>query len=109
MLTCRGCLQENISCDFDSTSLSSPQASISLLDRAPQQTAHARPTATLSTSAKRGDEVRGLLWLLDETSIDPGGSEEQLVERFLALHKSERSAYDCARSCSHQVTTFSYM
>ena len=84
-------LKENISCDFDAASLSSPHATVSLLDRAPQQTTHPRVGATLQSSAKRSDETRGLLWLLDEDSIYPGSTEEGLVERFLAIHKPERS------------------
>lgn len=37
-------------------------------------------------SLARTDEARGLLWLLEEEALQPGGSEDTLLERLLAYY-----------------------
>ncbi|XP_015736361.1 unconventional myosin-XVIIIa isoform X7 [Coturnix japonica] len=40
----------------------------------------------LVRSLTRTDEARGLLWLLEEEALQPGGSEDTLLERLLAYY-----------------------
>eukprot|EP00076_Gallus_gallus_P032303 XP_024997841.1 unconventional myosin-XVIIIa isoform X9 [Gallus gallus] len=40
----------------------------------------------LVRSLARTDEARGLLWLLEEEALQPGGSEDTLLERLLAYY-----------------------
>lgn len=47
----------------------------------------------------RTDEARGLLWLMEEEAVQPGGSEETMLERLFSYYgsvqgegKGERSA-----------------
>lgn len=37
-------------------------------------------------SLARTDEARGLLWLLEEESLQPGGNEDTLLERLFAYY-----------------------
>lgn len=37
-------------------------------------------------SLARTDEARGLLWLLEEEALQPGGSEDTLLERLFAYY-----------------------
>jgi myosin-18 len=34
----------------------------------------------------RTDEARGLLWLMEEEAVQPGGSEETLLERLFSYY-----------------------
>lgn len=36
----------------------------------------------------RTDEARGLLWLMEEEAVQPGGSEETLLERLFSYYGS---------------------
>uniref|UniRef100_A0A8C4X0B1 Uncharacterized protein n=1 Tax=Eptatretus burgeri TaxID=7764 RepID=A0A8C4X0B1_EPTBU len=57
----------------------SPPFSIAALDLPPQQTLK-RGLAT-----GRSNEVKGLLWLMEEESLVAGGNEDVLLERFFSL------------------------
>lgn len=50
----------------------------------------ARPAASLVTlqvrSLARTDEARGLLWLLEEEALQPGGNEDTLLERLFSYY-----------------------
>lgn len=61
----------------------------------------------------RTDEARGLLWLMEEEAVQPGGSEETMLERLFSYYgsiqgenKSEPSAVDSLGSpeCSVMKT-----
>lgn len=50
----------------------------------------------------RTDEARGLLWLMEEEAVQPGGSEETMLERLFSYYgsvqgesKGERSVRYC--------------
>lgn len=50
----------------------------------------------------RTDEARGLLWLMEEEAVQPGGSEETMLERLFNYYgtaqgekKGEHSACHC--------------
>lgn len=36
----------------------------------------------------RTDEARGLLWLMEEEAVQPGGSEETLLDRLFSYYGS---------------------
>uniref|UniRef100_A0A8D2LN95 Myosin XVIIIA n=1 Tax=Varanus komodoensis TaxID=61221 RepID=A0A8D2LN95_VARKO len=52
--------------------------SVATVDQASQQ--------ALVRSLTRTDEARGLLWLLEEESLQPGGNEDTLLERLFAYY-----------------------
>lgn len=39
-------------------------------------------------SLARTDEARGLLWLMEEEAVQPGGSEETMLERLFSYYGS---------------------
>lgn len=55
----------------------------------------------------RTDEARGLLWLMEEEAVQPGGSEETMLERLFSYYgsaqgenKGEHYACYCLRKQS---------
>ncbi|XP_043283473.1 unconventional myosin-XVIIIa isoform X3 [Venturia canescens] len=80
----------DIDCDDDNDvdSINSPQALVSLLDRG-QQSATMLRTSQSDLSGSRQAERKGLLWLLDEETICPGGSDESFLERLFS-HYGDR-------------------
>lgn len=41
----------------------------------------------------RTDEARGLLWLMEEEAVQPGGSEETMLERLFGYYGSAQGAH----------------
>lgn len=81
-------LDVNCDDDNDADSTNSPQALVSLLDRG-QQSATMLRTSQSDLSGSRQAERKGLLWLLDEETICPGGSDESFLERLFS-HYGDR-------------------
>ncbi|KAM8853718.1 unconventional myosin-XVIIIa isoform 11-T11 [Synchiropus picturatus] len=59
---------------------SSPSKSVAAVDQASVQ--------ALVRTLGRTDEARGLLWLMEEEAVLPGGSEEKMLERLFAYYGS---------------------
>ncbi|XP_043975350.1 unconventional myosin-XVIIIa isoform X11 [Gambusia affinis] len=71
--------EENIELVLDDVE-SSSSLSIAAIDQAP-------PQALVRTLA-RMEEARGLLWLMEEEGVKPGGSEEIMLERLFSYYSS---------------------
>ncbi|XP_036392953.1 unconventional myosin-XVIIIa-like isoform X4 [Megalops cyprinoides] len=69
--------EENIELALDDTE-SSTSPSIASIDQA--------STQALVRTLSRTDEARGLLWLMEEEALQPGGSEETLLERLFSYY-----------------------
>ncbi|XP_052472799.1 unconventional myosin-XVIIIa isoform X3 [Carassius gibelio] len=69
--------EENIELALDDIE-SSTSMSVSAIDQA--------STQALVRTLARTDEARGLLWLMEEEALQPGGSEETLLERFFSYY-----------------------
>ncbi|XP_047247983.1 unconventional myosin-XVIIIa-like isoform X3 [Girardinichthys multiradiatus] len=67
--------EENIELVLDEVQ-SSPSLSIAAIDQAPSQ--------ALVRTFSRIEEARGLLWLMEEEGVKPGGSEEIMLERLFS-------------------------
>uniref|UniRef100_A0A673KVQ6 Unconventional myosin-XVIIIa-like n=1 Tax=Sinocyclocheilus rhinocerous TaxID=307959 RepID=A0A673KVQ6_9TELE len=68
---------ENIELALDDIE-SSTSLSVSAIDQA--------STQALVRTLARTDEARGLLWLMEEEALQPGGSEETLLERLFSYY-----------------------
>ncbi|XP_015593289.1 unconventional myosin-XVIIIa isoform X3 [Cephus cinctus] len=75
--------------DYDADGAGSPQALVSLLDRGGSQSATMLRTSQSDLSSSRQGERKGLLWLLDEESVCPGGSDETFLDRLFS-HYGDR-------------------
>ncbi|TRY99882.1 hypothetical protein DNTS_001841 [Danionella cerebrum] len=64
--------EENVAISLDELE-PSPSRSVAVIDQASSQ--------TLVRSLSRTDEARGLFWLMEEEVLQPGGSEETLLQR----------------------------
>ncbi|XP_075931544.1 unconventional myosin-XVIIIa-like isoform X8 [Anarhichas minor] len=71
--------EENIELALDDIE-SSTSLSVAAID-------HASSQALVRTLA-RTDEARGLLWLMEEEAVQPGGSEETMLERLFSYYGS---------------------
>ncbi|CAL8350260.1 unnamed protein product [Lota lota] len=69
--------EENIELALDDIESSTSQ-SVAAIDQASAQ--------TLVRTLARTDEARGLLWLMEEEAVQPGGSEETLLERLFSYY-----------------------
>ncbi|XP_075189539.1 unconventional myosin-XVIIIa [Anomaloglossus baeobatrachus] len=69
--------EENIELALDEIE-SSTSGSVAAVDQASHQ--------TLVRTLARTDEARGLLWLLEEESLQPGGNESTLLERLFTYY-----------------------
>ncbi|MEQ2237150.1 Unconventional myosin-XVIIIa, partial [Ilyodon furcidens] len=67
--------EENIDLVLDEVQ-STPSLSIAAIDQAPSQ--------ALVRTFSRIEEARGLLWLMEEEGVKPGGSEEIMLERLFS-------------------------
>nr|XP_012216903.1 PREDICTED: unconventional myosin-XVIIIa-like isoform X2 [Linepithema humile] len=75
--------------DYDEDSIGSPQGLVSLLDRGSSQSATMLRTSQSDLSGGRQMERKGLLWLLDEETVCPGGSDETFLDRLFS-HYGDR-------------------
>ncbi|XP_055022688.1 LOW QUALITY PROTEIN: unconventional myosin-XVIIIa-like [Boleophthalmus pectinirostris] len=73
--------EENIELALDDIE-SSPSLSVAAVDQASAQ--------ALVRALSRTDEARGLLWLLEEEAVHPGGSEETMLERLFTYYGSNQ-------------------
>ncbi|KAK7882718.1 hypothetical protein WMY93_028892 [Mugilogobius chulae] len=73
--------EENIELALDDIE-SSPSVSVAAVDQA--------STQALVRTLSRTDEARGLLWLLEEEAVHPGGSEETMLERLFNYYGSSQ-------------------
>ncbi|XP_068601584.1 unconventional myosin-XVIIIa [Brachionichthys hirsutus] len=71
--------EENIELALDDID-SSPSPSVTAVDQASAQ--------VLVRTLARTDEARGLLWLMEEEAVQPGGSEETMLERLFSYYCS---------------------
>ncbi|XP_057694595.1 unconventional myosin-XVIIIa-like isoform X3 [Corythoichthys intestinalis] len=71
--------EENIELALDDIE-SSPSVSVAAIDQASAQ--------ALVRTLARTDEARGLLWLMEEEAVNPGGSEETMLERLFSYYGS---------------------
>ncbi|XP_077421503.1 myosin-XVIIIa isoform X2 [Vanacampus margaritifer] len=71
--------EENIELALDDIE-SSPSVSVAAIDQASSQ--------ALVRTLARTDEARGLLWLMEEEAVNPGGSEETMLERLFNYYGS---------------------
>ncbi|XP_077396784.1 myosin-XVIIIa isoform X2 [Festucalex cinctus] len=71
--------EENIELALDDIE-SSPSVSVAAIDQASAQ--------ALVRTLARTDEARGLLWLMEEEAVNPGGSEETMLERLFNYYGS---------------------
>ncbi|XP_072312347.1 unconventional myosin-XVIIIa isoform X4 [Eucyclogobius newberryi] len=71
--------EENIELALDDIE-SSASPSVAAVDQASAQ--------ALVRALSRADEARGLLWLLEEEAVHPGGSEETMLERLFNYYGS---------------------
>uniref|UniRef100_A0A6J0UIL9 Unconventional myosin-XVIIIa isoform X4 n=1 Tax=Pogona vitticeps TaxID=103695 RepID=A0A6J0UIL9_9SAUR len=69
--------EENIELSLDALEPNT-SGSVATVDQASHQ--------ALVRSLSRTDEARGLLWLLEEESLQPGGNEETLLERLFTYY-----------------------
>ncbi|KAI4494455.1 hypothetical protein M0802_008947 [Mischocyttarus mexicanus] len=83
-------VQESIDVDYedsyDEDGIGSPQSLVSLLDRASSQSATMLRTSQSDLSGSRQMERKGLLWLLDEETVCPGGSDETFLDRLFSYY-----------------------
>jgi len=82
--------------DYDEDGIGSPQGLVSLLDRGSSQSATMLRTSQSDLSGSRQMERKGLLWLLDEETVCPGGSDETFLDRLFS-HYGDRGTI---RSCN---------
>ncbi|XP_014213237.1 unconventional myosin-XVIIIa isoform X2 [Copidosoma floridanum] len=84
-------VQEGIDIDHEDEieELGSPQGLVSLLDRGNSQSATMLRTSQSDLSSCRQLERKGLLWLLDEETVCPGGSDESFLDRLFS-HYGDR-------------------
>jgi len=75
--------------DYDEDGIGSPQGLVSLLDRGSSQSATMLRTSQSDLSGSRQMERKGLLWLLDEETVCPGGSDETFLDRLFS-HYGDR-------------------
>ncbi|KAL6267616.1 hypothetical protein P5V15_000691 [Pogonomyrmex californicus] len=75
--------------DYDEEGIGSPQGLVSLLDRGSSQSATMLRTSQSDLSGSRQMERKGLLWLLDEETVCPGGSDETFLDRLFS-HYGDR-------------------
>ncbi|KAG5324546.1 MY18A protein, partial [Acromyrmex heyeri] len=75
--------------DYDEEGIGSPQGLVSLLDRGSSQSATMLRTSQSDLSGGRQMERKGLLWLLDEETVCPGGSDETFLDRLFS-HYGDR-------------------
>ncbi|XP_011153529.2 unconventional myosin-XVIIIa isoform X2 [Harpegnathos saltator] len=75
--------------DYDEDGIGSPQGLVSLLDRGSSQSATMLRTSQSDLSGGRQIERKGLLWLLDEETVCPGGSDETFLDRLFS-HYGDR-------------------
>nr|XP_046244062.1 unconventional myosin-XVIIIa isoform X11 [Scatophagus argus] len=73
--------EENIELALDDIE-SSTSLSVAAIDQA--------STQALVRTLARTDEARGLLWLMEEEAVQPGGSEETMLERLFNYYGSEQ-------------------
>ena len=89
-------VQEGIEVDYeddcDDDGLGSPQSIVSLLDRGNSQSATMLRTSQSDLNSNRQIERKGILWLLDEETVCPGGSDESFLERLFS-HYGDRGDY----------------
>ncbi|XP_054460465.1 unconventional myosin-XVIIIa-like isoform X6 [Anoplopoma fimbria] len=71
--------EENIELALDDIE-SSTSLSVAAIDQASSQ--------ALVRALARTDEARGLLWLMEEEAVQPGGSEETMLERLFSYYGS---------------------
>ncbi|KAM9801206.1 unconventional myosin-XVIIIa [Neosynchiropus ocellatus] len=71
--------EENIELALDDIE-SSPSKSVAAIDQASVQ--------ALVRTLGRTDEARGLLWLMEEEAVLPGGSEEKMLQRLFSYYGS---------------------
>ncbi|XP_049911309.1 unconventional myosin-XVIIIa isoform X7 [Epinephelus moara] len=71
--------EENIELALDDIE-SSTSLSVAAIDQA--------STQALVRTLTRTDEARGLLWLMEEEAVQPGGSEETMLERLFSYYGS---------------------
>ncbi|XP_044058240.1 unconventional myosin-XVIIIa isoform X3 [Siniperca chuatsi] len=71
--------EENIALALDDIE-SSTSLSVAAIDQA--------STQALVRTLARTDEARGLLWLMEEEAVQPGGSEETMLERLFSYYGS---------------------
>uniref|UniRef100_A0A665WQ73 Myosin XVIIIAb n=1 Tax=Echeneis naucrates TaxID=173247 RepID=A0A665WQ73_ECHNA len=71
--------EENIELALDDIECSTSQ-SVAAIDQA--------STQALVRTLARTDEARGLLWLMEEEAVQPGGSEETMLERLFSYYGS---------------------
>uniref|UniRef100_A0A673NFR7 Unconventional myosin-XVIIIa-like n=1 Tax=Sinocyclocheilus rhinocerous TaxID=307959 RepID=A0A673NFR7_9TELE len=69
--------EENIEITLDDLE-PSPSRSVAVVDQSSSQ--------TLVRTLSRTDEARGLFWLMEEEVLQPGGSEETLLQRLLSYY-----------------------
>uniref|UniRef100_A0A671LCP4 Unconventional myosin-XVIIIa-like n=1 Tax=Sinocyclocheilus anshuiensis TaxID=1608454 RepID=A0A671LCP4_9TELE len=69
--------EENIGITLDDLE-PSPSRSVAVVDQSSSQ--------TLVRTLSRTDEARGLFWLMEEEVLQPGGSEETLLQRLLSYY-----------------------
>lgn len=86
--------------DYDEDGIGSPQGLVSLLDRGSSQSATMLRTSQSDLSGGRQMERKGLLWLLDEETVCPGGSDETFLDRLFS-HYGDRGT----ETISAQSTT----
>lgn len=80
--------------DYDEDhGIGSPQGLVSLLDRGSSQSATMLRTSQSDLSGGRQMERKGLLWLLDEETVCPGGSDETFLDRLFS-HYGDRGEID---------------
>ncbi|XP_033212416.1 unconventional myosin-XVIIIa [Belonocnema kinseyi] len=85
-------VQEGIDVDYEDDCddhLGSPQGLVSLLDRGSSQSATMLRTSQSDLSSSRQMERKGILWLLDEETVCPGGSDEAFLDRLFS-HYGDR-------------------
>ncbi|XP_026047808.1 unconventional myosin-XVIIIa isoform X6 [Astatotilapia calliptera] len=71
--------EENIELALDDIE-SNTSLSVAVIDQA--------STQALVRTLARTDEARGLLWLMEEEAVQPGGSEETMLERLFSYYGS---------------------
>lgn len=103
-------VQEGIDIDHEDEieeGLGSPQALVSLLDRGNSQSATMLRTSQSDLSSSRQIEKKGLLWLLDEETVCPGGSDESFLDRLFS-HYGDRGIKN-SYFFQHVDTYFDYI
>ncbi|XP_012280974.1 unconventional myosin-XVIIIa isoform X2 [Orussus abietinus] len=75
--------------DYDEDGVGSPQAMVSFMDRGGSQSAAMLRTSQSDLSSSRQGDRKGLLWLLDEETVSPGGSDETFLDRLFSLYERD--------------------